>query len=81
MHTAEQLAALEQHGLRPTLDGEYHVRLAKQAYVRGTIEIDEFERRVERALEGYAVLADDVPLFDRTVTVMARGLEQVRLCY
>lgn len=51
---------------RPTRDPEEQVRLAKAAYVAGEIEVPEMERRMELALfHGLAVVAPDVPMFDR----------------
>jgi hypothetical protein len=49
---------------RPTRNPEEHIDLAHSAYVRGEIELEELETRVELALQGLAVEAPDVPLFD-----------------
>jgi hypothetical protein len=50
---------------RATNSSEEHIALAKKAYAEGQIEADEMEVRIGHALEGRAVLAPDVPLFDR----------------
>jgi hypothetical protein len=41
------------------------IRLAKKAFSAGEIEADELEERIGHALAGRAVLAPDVPVFDR----------------